>query len=171
MKRLNFNFKFVTTAAFLLSTLLIAGCASQSVSDEPVATPTSTPFSDVDTSGGIHAGEPQEAYAVLAGTWELERMEHTEDTDEPAEREEARQLHFREDGTGFAVAAEGEEQAFEFALEGDHMTIVPDSGSVEMYQCTIENAVMYLTRINNDGALQELREVYAQTSVQPDAEA
>lgn len=170
MKRLHFNFKFVTTAAFLVSTLLIAGCASQSVSEEPVATPTPTPFSDVDTSSGIHAGENQEAYAVLTGTWDLERVEHTED-EEPAEREEARQFHFRENGTGYVVVAENEEQTFEFALEGDHLTIVPDSGPVEMYQCAFEDATMYLTRINNDGTLQELREVYAQSSAQPDSEA
>lgn len=169
MKRLHFNFKFVTTAAFLLSTLLIAGCASQSVSEEPVATPTPTPFSDVDTSGGIHAGENQEAYAVLVGTWDLERVENTED-EEPVEREETRQFHFRENGTGYVMLAKREEQAFEFALEGDHLTIVPDSGSVEMYQCTIENATMYLTRINNDGTRQELREVYTQSNVQPDPE-
>ena len=80
MKRL--NFKFVTTAGFLLSALLIAGCASQGVSEEPAATPTPTPFSDVDTSGGIHAGENQEAYAVLVGTWDLERTENTE-SEEP----------------------------------------------------------------------------------------
>lgn len=170
MKRLHFNFKFVTTAAFLISTLLIAGCASQSVSEEPVATPTPTPFSDVDTSGGIHAGENREAYAVLVGTWDLERVENTEE-EAPVEREETRQFHFRENGTGSVVVAEGEAQAFEFALEGDHLTIVPDSGAVELYQCTIENATMYLTRINNDGTRQELREVYAQSSVQPDAAA
>ena len=165
MKRL--NFKFVTTAGFLLSALLIAGCASQSVSEEPSATPTPTPFSDVDTSGGIHAGENQEAYAVLVGTWDLERTENTE-SEEPAESEQTRQFHFREDGTGYVVLAEGEEQTFEFALEGDHLTIVPEDGAVELYQCTMENATMYLTRINNDGTLQTLREVYAQSDVQPD---
>ena len=165
MKRL--NFKFVTTAGFLLSALLIAGCASQGVSEEPAATPTPTPFSDVDTSGGIHAGENQEAYAVLVGTWDLERTENTE-SEEPAESEQARQFHFREDGTGYVVLAEGEEQTFEFALEGDHLTIVPADGAVELYQCTMENATMYLTRINNDGTLQTLREVYAQSDVQPD---
>ena len=118
MKRL--NFKFVTTAGFLLSALLIAGCASQGVSEEP------------------------------------------------AESEQTRQFHFREDGTGYVVLAEGEEQTFEFALEGDHLTIVPEDGAVELYQCTMENATMYLTRINNDGTLQTLREVYAQSDVQPD---
>ena len=165
MKRL--NFKFVTTAGFLLSALLIAGCASQGVSEEPAATPTPTPFSDVDTSGGIHAGENQEAYAVLVGTWDLERTENTE-SEEPAESEQTRQFHFREDGTGYVVLAEGEEQTFEIALEGDHLTIVPEDGAVELYQCTMENATMYLTRINNDGTLQTLREVYAQSDVQPD---
>lgn len=164
MKRL--NFKFVTTAAFLVSTLLIAGCASQSVPEEAVATPTPTPFSDVDTSSGIHAGENQEACAAVAGTWELERVENIED-EEPVEREETRQFCFREDGTGYAAVAGSEEQAFEFALEGDHLTIVPENGSVEMYQCTVEDAAMYLTRINNDGTLQELREIYARQ----DAEA
>lgn len=161
------NFKFVTTAGFLISTMLIAGCASQSVSETPVATPTPTPFADVDTSGGIHAGENQEAYAALVGTWDLERVENTED-EAPAENEEARQFHFRENGTGYVVLAEDEEQTFEFALEGDHLTIVPDSGSVEMYQCALEETTLYLTRINNDGTLQALREVYTQSDVEPD---
>ena len=66
------------------------------------------------------------------------------------------------------VDEKGEEQTFEFALEGDHLTIVPEDGAVELYQCTMENATMYLTRINNDGTLQTLREVYAQSDVQPD---
>lgn len=165
MKRL--NFKFVTTAGFLISTLLIAGCASQSVSEEPVVTPTPTPFSDVDTSGGVHAGENQEAYAALVGTWELERVENTEN-EEAVEREETREFHFREDGTGYVVLAEDEQQTFEFALEGDHLTIVPDSGSVEMYQCALDGEALYLTRINNDGTLQELCEVYTQTDALAD---
>lgn len=165
MKRL--SFKFVTTAGFLLSTLLIAGCASRSISEEPVVTPTPTPFSDVDTSGGIRTGEDQAAYAALAGTWDQDRVENTE-TEAPAENEDARQFHFRTDGTGYVVYAQGEEQTFDFALEGDHLTIVPDNGSVEMYQCMLERDALYLTRINNDGSLQELREVYTLTDVQPD---
>lgn len=165
MKR--FNFKFVTTACFLISTLLIAGCASRGIG-EPEATPTPTPFSDVDTSGGIHTGEDNDAYAGLVGTWELTRTEQSEDG-EAAESENVRQFHFRADGTGYVVDASGTEQSFDFALDGEHLTIVPDGGTVEMYNCTLENAMMYLTRINNDGTLQALREVYEQTDAQAEA--
>lgn len=163
MKRL--SFKFVTTASFLISTLLIAGCASRSVSQEPVATPTPTPFSDVDTAGGIRTGENQESYAALSGIWDQERVENTE-TETPAENEDARQFQFRTDGTGSVVHTQGEEQPFEFALKGDYLTIVLNDGTVEMYQCVVEDTTLYLTRMNNDGTLQELREVYAHSDAQ-----
>lgn len=165
---IHLNFKFVTTAAFLLSTLLIAGCASQAATAAtPDVSPAAetTPVETADTSGGVHAGETHETYAALSGAWTLARVEDTaEDADTAVTDKE---LHFRDDGTGFLLA-DGAQTDFEFALEGDHLTLVTDGG-VETWQCTLENAEMVLARIDNDGTLETRQEIYSQTST--DAEA
>lgn len=156
------NYKFVITAAFLLSTLLIAGCASNSApveSTPPETTP--APFSDSNVTTGIQTGTDIEA---LIGTWTLDKTESTSVDAEaaPVETEETRVYVFDADGTGSVTAAETTVK-FEYAMQGNLLTFVTDAGAVEMYQTAFnEDGALLLTRINNDGTQQELVEYFVQ---------
>lgn len=160
------NFKFVTTAAFLLSTLLIAGCAGNSAPEEslPPESMSPAPFSDTQIASGIQTGADAEAAAAIVGVWELDKAEtKTEDSDElqPVENESTRTYTFAEDGTGSVAYPDGT-QAFDYAVQGEYLTLaMEDAGTLEMYQCVFsEDGAMVLTRINNDGSLQPMLETF-----------
>ena len=74
-----------------------------------------------------------------------------------------RELMFRVDGTGSYTSADGAAQAFEFALNGDNLTLALDNGTVQMFRCTLENGLMYLTPMSNNGAYQAFTDVFRQT--------
>lgn len=156
---MKFNYKFVITAVFLLCTLLIAGCGSNSapVESTPPET-TAAPFSDSNVTSGIQSGTDVEA---LIGTWTLDKTVSTTDPDAAAvETEETRVYVFADNGTGSVTAADTS-VSFEYAMQGNVLTFVTDAGAVEMYQTSFdEDGALLLTRINNDGTQQELVEYF-----------
>ncbi len=161
------NFKFTTTAAFLISALLFAGCAGNSVPEEsmPPESASPAPFSDTDISSGIQTGKDAEAAEALLGTWTLDKAEvKGEDAEDykPAEVEITRTYVFNEDGTG-SVQYPDWSDTFEYAIQGEYLTLAMDSqGILEMYQAAFDEAgALQLVRINNDGSLQDLRETFA----------
>ena len=161
------NFKFTTTAAFLISALLFAGCAGNSVPEEsmPPESASPAPFSDTDISSGIQTGKDAEAAEALLGTWTLDKAEvKGEDAEDykPAEVEITRTYVFNEDGTG-SVQYPDWSDTFEYAIQGEYLTLAMDSqGILEMYQAAFDEAgARQLVRINNDGSLQDLRETFA----------
>ena len=160
------NFKFVTTAAFLLSTLLIAGCAGNSAPEEslPPESASPAPFSDTQMASGIQTGADAEAAAAILGVWDLDKAEaKAEDAEElqPVEVEEKRTYTFNEDGTG-TVQHPDWSAAFDYAIQGEVLTLAySDGGTLEMYQCSFtEDGALVLTRINNDGSMQPLQESF-----------
>ena len=52
---------------------------------------------------------------------------------------------------------------FEFALNGDNLTLALENGTVQMFRCTLENGLMYLTPMSNNGAYQAFTDVFRQT--------
>ena len=82
-----------------------------------------------------------------------------------------RELMFRVNGTGSYTDADGAAQAFEFALNGDNLTLALENGTVQMFRCTLENGLMYLTPMSNNGAYQAFTDVFRQTQSTADASA
>ena len=74
-----------------------------------------------------------------------------------------RELTFRTNGTGTYTDANGTPLAFEFALNGDNLTLALENGTVQMFRCTLENGLMYLTPMSNNGAYQAFTDVFRQT--------
>ena len=161
------NSKFVTTAAFLLSALLIAGCAANAAPEEsmPPESATPAPFSDSQISSGIQTGADAESAAGLLGVWEVDKAvmipEEEEKPAEPVDVENARIYTFSEDGTGTVQYPESTD-TFEYAVQGSYLTLALDNaGTLEMYQTDFgEDGELILTRLNNDGTLQNLREIF-----------
>ena len=158
------NHKFTTTAAFLLSAMLIAGCAGNAAPEEsmPPESASPAPFSNTEISSGIQTGKDAEAAAALIGTWALDKAEiKEEDKDEltPAEVENTRTYVFNEDGTGTVQYADWAD-TFEYAIQGEVLTLAMDTqGTLEMYQATFnEDGALQLVRINNAGSMQDLHE-------------
>ena len=165
------NFKFTTTAAFLLSALLFAGCAGNAAPEEsmPPESASPAPFPETDISSGIQTGQDAEAAAALIGTWALDKAEiKAEDAEDftPAEVENTRTYVFNEDGTGTVQFPEWSD-TFKYALQGEVLILEMDSqGAPEMYQASFnEEGALLLVRINNDGSMQDLRESF----VKPEA--
>ncbi len=161
------NFKFTTTAAFLLSALLFAGCAGNAAPEEsmPPESASPAPFSETDISSGIQTGKDAEAAAALIGSWTLDKAEvKAEDAEDftPAEVENTRTYVFNEDGTG-SVQYPDWSDTFEYAVQGEYLTLaMNDQGTLEMYQAVFsEDGALQLVRINNDGSMQDLRETFA----------
>lgn len=82
-----------------------------------------------------------------------------------------RELMFRVNGTGSYTDADGAAQAFEFALNGDNLTLALENGTVQMFRCTLENGLMYLTPMSNNGAYQAFTDVFRQTQSTADEAA
>ena len=163
---MNLNHKFSTTAAFLLSALLFAGCAGNAAPEEsmPPESASPAPFSDKEISSGIQTGKDAEAAAAVIGTWSLDKAEIKEADAEdfkPAEVENTRTYVFNEDGTGSVQYAEWSD-TFDYAIQGEVLTLAMDGqGSLEMYQATFsEDGALQLVRINHDGSMQDLRETF-----------
>ena len=162
------NFKFTTTAAFLISALLFAGCAGNAAPEEsiPPETASPAPFSESDISSGIQTGADAEAASALLGVWELDKAEIKSEEKEgeyvPADVENTRTYTFNDDGTGTMKTPEWT-AVFDYAVQGEYITFVLDYGALEMYQATFtEDGALVLVRINNDGTLQDLRETFVQ---------
>jgi len=160
------NFKFATTAAFLLSTLLIAGCAGNTAPEEslPPESASPAPFSDTQISSGIQTGADAEAAAAILGVWELDKAEakaEDAETPQPVEVEQTRTYTFNEDGTGMVQHPDWS-AGFDYAIQGEVLTLAyQDGGSLEMYQSSFtEDGALVLTRINNDGSMQPLQETF-----------
>ena len=162
------NFKLTTPAVFLLCALLIAGCTGKAAPEEsmPPETASPAPFSDSQISSGIQTGEAAEAGTAILGVWELDKAELQSpdvETPAPVEVESVRTYTFREDGTGTVQYPEWSAD-FEYAVQGNYLTVALDNaGTLEMYRFSLdEEGALLLTRLNNDGSLQELRESFVQ---------
>lgn len=160
------NSKFTTTAAFLLSALLFAGCAANGAPEEsmPPESASPAPFSDSDISSGIQTGADAEAVAALLGDWEIDKAElkaEGEDEYAPAEVENYRAYTFHEDGTGLVQYPEWSD-TFDYAIQGELLTLeLKTGGTLEMYQASFgEDGSLILVRMNNDGSVQDLRETF-----------
>ena len=105
-----FNFKFVTTALFLMLTLFAAGCAAQSGPTQPSAQP---------ETGGEEA-----AFAEVAGTWILDNVENG-DTGEalPLEGADLQLLVLNADGTAVITDEDGEEESATFTAEDGRLVL------------------------------------------------
>ena len=166
------RFQLLTTAIFLFCTLLIAGCTGRGVEAQVTAAPEATPTATADIMSGIQTGDSA-VNKILAGTWTFERTDADKKTDEGSasqilpstdtgakettdvkEPGTIRELTFRTNGTPLA---------FEFALNGDNLTLALENGTVQMFRCTLENGLMYLTPMSNNGAYQAFTDVFRQT--------
>lgn len=175
------RFQLLTTAIFLFCTLLIAGCTGRGVEAQATPAPETTPAATTNIMSGIQTGD-NEVNKILAGTWTFERTDTDKKADdgelsqilpgtdtgakEAADIKEPgtiRELMFRTNGTGTYTDASGTPAAFEFALNGDNLTLVLGNGTVEMFRCTLENGLMYLTPMSNNGAYQAFTDVFRQT--------
>lgn len=175
------RFQLLTTAIFLFCTLLIAGCTGRGVEAQATPAPEATPMATTDVKSGIQTGD-SEVNKILAGTWAFERTDADKKSDDSSlsqilpdadtgaktatdikEPGTIRKLVFRADGTGTYTDADGAAQAFEFALNGDNLTLALDNGTVQMFRCTLENGLMYLTPMSNNGAYQAFTDVFRQT--------
>ena len=173
------RFQLLTTAIFLFCTLLIAGCTGRGVEAQATPAPEATPTATTDIRSGIQTGD-SEVNKILAGTWAFERTDADKKSDDSSlsqilpdadtgaktatdikEPGTIRELVFRADGTGTYTDADGAAQAFEFALNGDNLTLALDNGTVQMFRC--ENGLMYLTPMSNNGAYQAFTDVFRQT--------
>ena len=163
------RFQLLTTAIFLFCTLLIAGCTGRGVEAQATPAPEATPTATADVKSGIQTGD-SEVNKILAGTWAFERTDADKKSDDSslshilpdADTGAIRELVFRADGTGTYSDADGAAQAFEFALNGDNLTLALDNGTVQMFRCTLENGLMYLTPMSNNGAYQSFTDVFRQ---------
>ena len=172
------RFQLLTTAIFLFCTLLIAGCTGRGVEAQATPAPEATPTATTDVKSGIQTGD-SEVNKILAGTWAFERTDADKKSDDSSlsqilpdadtgaktatdikEPGTIRELVFRADGTGTYTDADGAAQAFEFALNGDNLTLALDNGTVQMFRCTLENGLMYLTPMSNNGAYQAFTDVF-----------
>ena len=144
------RFQLLTTAIFLFCTLLIAGCTGRGVEAQATAAPEATPTATADIMSGIQTGDSA-VNKILAGTWTFERTDADKKTDEGT------------NGTGTYTDANGTPLAFEFALNGDNLTLALENGTVQMFRCTLENGLMYLTPMSNNGAYQAFTDVFRQT--------
>lgn len=175
------RFQLLTTAIFLFCTLLIAGCTSRGVEAQATAAPEATPTATANIMSGIRTGD-NEVNEILAGTWTFERTDTDKKADdssvsqilpgtdtgakEAADIKEPgtiRELTFRTNGTGTYMDANGTPLAFELALNGDNLTLALENGTVQMFRCTLENGLMYLTPMSNNGAYQAFTDVFRQT--------
>ena len=165
------RFQLLTTAIFLFCTLLIAGCTGRGVEAQTTPAPEATPTATTNIQAGIQTGD-NEVNKILAGTWAFERTDAEKKADDSVKQllPEAdtgaktateikepgtiRELMFRVNGTGSYTDADGAAQAFEFALNGDNLTLALENGTVQMFRCTLENGLMYLTPMSNNGAYQ-----------------
>lgn len=175
------RFQLLTTAIFLFCTLLIAGCTGRGIEAQTTAVPEATPTATTDVKSGIQTGD-SEVNKILAGTWAFERTDADKKADDSSlgqilsdtdtgektateikEPGTIRELMFRVDGTGSYTDADGAAQVFTFALNGDNLTLALDNGTVQMFRCTLENGLMYLTPMSNNGAYQAFTDVFRQT--------
>ena len=160
------RFQLLTTAIFLFCTLLIAGCTGRGVEAQATAAPEATPTATADIMSGIQTGDSA-VNKILAGTWTFERTDADKKTDEGSASQiqpgTIRELTFRTNGTGTYTDANGTPLAFEFALNGDNLTLALENGTVQMFRCTLENGLMYLTPMSNNGAYQAFTDVFRQT--------
>ena len=147
------RFQLLTTAIFLFCTLLIAGCTGRGVEAQATAAPEATPTATADIMSGIQTGDSA-VNKILAGTWTFERTDADKKTDEGS----ASQILPSTD-----TDANGTPLAFEFALNGDNLTLALENGTVQMFRCTLENGLMYLTPMSNNGAYQAFTDVFRQT--------
>ena len=183
------RFQLLTTAIFLFCTLLIAGCTGRGVEAQTTPAPEATPTATTNIQAGIQTGD-NEVNKILAGTWAFERTDaekkagddsvsqilpstdtgakETTDVKEPGA---IRELTFRTNGTGTYTDANGTPLAFEFALNGDNLTLALENGTVQMFRCTLENGLMYLTPMSNNGAYQAFTYVFRQTQSTADSSA
>ena len=177
------RFQLLTTAIFLFCTLLIAGCTGRGVEAQATAAPEATPTATADIMSGIQTGDSA-VNKILAGTWTFERTDADKKTDEGSasqilpsadtgakettdvkEPGTIRELTFRTNGTGTYTDANGTPLAFEFALNGDNLTLALENGTVQMFRCTLENGLMYLTPMSKQRRVSGLHRC-----VPPDAE-
>ena len=143
------RFQLLTTAIFLFCTLLIAGCTGRGVEAQATAAPEATPTATADIMSGIQTGDSA-VNKILAGTWTFERTDADKKTDEGSasqilpstdtgakettdvkEPGTIRELTFRTNGTGTYMDANGTPLAFEFALNGDNLTLALENGFVK----------------------------------------
>lgn len=183
------RFQLLTTAIFLFCTLLIAGCTGRGVEAQTTPAPEATPTATTNIQAGIQTGD-NEVNKILAGTWAFERTDAEKKAGDDSVKQllpEAdtgaktateikesgtiRELMFRVNGTGSYTDADGAAQAFEFALNGDNLTLALENGTVQMFRCTLENGLMYLTPMSNNGAYQAFTDVFRQTQSTADASA
>ena len=164
------RFQLLTTAIFLFCTLLIAGCTGRGVEAQATPAPEATPTATTDIRSGIQTGD-SEVNKILAGTWAFERTDADKKADDSSlsqilpdtDTGEKTATEIKEPGTGSYTSADGAAQAFEFALNGDNLTLALDNGTVQMFRCTLENGLMYLTPMSNNGAYQAFTDVFRQT--------
>ena len=161
------RFQLLTTAIFLFCTLLIAGCTGRGVEAQATPTPEATPTATADILSGIQTGD-SEVNKILADDSSVSQILPDADTGakEAADVKDPgtiRELTFRTNGTGAYTDANGTPLAFEFALNGDNLTLALDNGTVQMFRCTLENGLMYLTPMSNNGAYQAFTDVFRQT--------
>ena len=142
------RFQLLTTAIFLFCTLLIAGCTGRGVEAQTTPAPEATPTATTNIQAGIQTGD-NEVNKILAGAWAFERTDAEKKAGDDSVKQllpEAdtgaktateikepgtiRELMFRVNGTGSYTDADGAAQAFEFALNGDNLTLALENGTV-----------------------------------------
>ena len=182
------RFQLLTTAIFLFCTLLIAGCTGRGVEAQTTPAPEATPTATTNIQAGIQTGD-NEVNKILAGTWAFERTDAEKKADDSVtqllteadtgaktateikEPGTIRELMFRDNGTRSNANADSSAQALEKELNGDNRTLALENGTVQMFRCTLENGLMYLTPMSNNGAYQAFTDVFRQTQSTADETA
>lgn len=145
------RFQLLTTAIFLFCTLLIAGCTGRGVEAQATAAPEATPTATADIMSGIQTGDSA-VNKILAGTWTFERTDADKKTDEGS----ASQI--------LPSADTGAKETTDVKEPGTIRELTfRTNGTVQMFRCTLENGLMYLTPMSNNGAYQAFTDVFRQT--------
>ena len=137
------NFKFVTTALFLVLTLFAAGCAAQ------------TGQTAQETGKDAAQSETQSAaFSEIAGTWQLDAAENG-DTGEalPMDDIDLQVLVLTADGTADVTDDDGETERMTFRAENGVFTLVEKDGDEDVYQYTLDDGMLVLTEEDDDDPL------------------
>lgn len=136
------NFKFLTTALFLLLTLFAAGCAAQSAPDA------------AQTPNALEVESQLTALNEIAGTWTLDRAENGDTGDAlPLEDIDLQVLELNADGGAVVTNADDEKETLMFRARDGVFTLIDPDGDEDTYSYTIEDGYLILTEADDDDPL------------------
>ena len=137
------NFKFVTTALFLVLTLFAAGCAAQT-----------GPDAQTTEKDALEVEAQVSALNEIAGTWTLDAAENG-DTGEalPLDDIDLQVLVLTANGDADLTDEDGETEHMNFRVDNGVFTLVESDGDEDVYQYTLDDGMLVLTENDDDDPL------------------